>query len=141
MRIVLDANEYVLGLGTRPDPTCRRVLRAAEERPGCELRIPRTIADEVHANLTPGQAALFFRIISRLGTIDEDWTVPHELREKYARLGFKPADALIAGYAEHVAADYLVSENRHFLTRRADLPFQVVTAEEFVRTLGDSSDH
>ena len=57
------------------------------------------------------------------------------LCHKYGSAGLKVSDALIAAYAEHVEADFLVSENRHFLSRRASLPFRVARAQEFVGLL------
>lgn len=61
--------------------------------------------------------------------IDEDAFVPFELGAKYEWKGLKPADAFIAAYVEWVGAEVLISENRHFLHRHADLPFRVMSAD------------
>jgi predicted nucleic acid-binding protein len=136
MRIVLDTNEYVLGLGEPADETAAEVLdRIVGGRQAIELRIVRAIADEVRANLPEKAHRRFFRIVSRLTSIDENWIVPDDLLESYRGHGLKPGDANIAAYAQYVAADYLVSENRHFLSRRENLPFQVVTGKEFLAVL------
>jgi len=50
-------------------------------------------------------------------------------------MGLKPADAFIAAYTEWVGAELLVSENRHFLSRHADLPFRVLPAEQAIRLI------
>ena len=73
--------------------------------------------------------------IQDLVSVDEDFVVSFELGSKYEALGLKPADAFIAAYTEWTGADTLVTENRHFLTRRTDLPFQVLRAEQCVKLL------
>lgn len=70
-----------------------------------------------------------------MANVEEDYVVPFELGAKYEGLGLKPGDAFIAAYAEYVRAEFLVTENRHFLSRRSDLPFQVVTASECLKCL------
>jgi predicted nucleic acid-binding protein len=115
-----------------------RVLAA--EPMGCELRISRPIVDEVWPNLTAHDARVFFRLIRHLTVIDEDWFVPDDVCAAYEAVGLKPSDASIAAYAEYVEADYLVSENRHFLSRRGNLRFRVVTAQEFLEILGGAND-
>ncbi len=137
MRIVLDANEYILALGPQPDAACRRVLDMVATPGGPhELCICRTIGEEVRANLSDRALVIFYRLLAVVRPVDEDWIMSLELRPKYEKAGLKAADARIAAYVEHVRADYLVSENRHFLSRREGMPFGVVSAEEFVRILG-----
>lgn len=141
MRIVLDANEYILGLMPGGDPACRRLLTMVALRSWRhELRIARMIVDEVQSNLADEESAKFYRLLAALTVIDEEWAVPQELCQKYASAGLKASDALIAAYTEQVDADYLVSENRHFLSRREHMPFGVVSAEEFVRVLEGAGD-
>jgi predicted nucleic acid-binding protein len=137
MRIILDTNEYVFAFGRKRDPTSLRIVDTIVDSEGdFELYLLRTIADEVQSNLAPEACSEFYSTVLAITSIDEDWLVPEELAESYRSMGLKEADAEIAAYAQHVAADYLVSENRHFLSRREDLPFKVVTAEEFLELLG-----
>lgn len=93
------------------------------------------IVEEIRRNL-PGE---IFRevlaFIQRMTFVDEDFVVPFELGDKYELAGLKPADALIAAYTEWVGAEALVTENRHFLSRRSDLPFRVLTAEQALKIL------
>ena len=91
------------------------------------------IVEEVRRNVTPEAFREFLSIVRELTTIDEDLVVPFELGTKYEQAGLKPADAFIAGYAEWVGSDALITENRHFLTRHPDLPFRVLTAEAFLK--------
>jgi hypothetical protein len=53
----------------------------------------------------------------------------------YVERGFSKEDATIAAAAEQVQAEYLISENRHFLGNSAALSFQVVNAEMALRIL------
>lgn len=136
MQLVLDSNEYLLAVGPLRNPACERLLEILIERaPAHELRVPRLVISEVRRNI----AAEVFRdllvTIQQMTTIDEDLVVPFELAIKYEAKGLKPADAFIAAYAEWVGADALVSENRHFLIRRTDLPFRVLTADQALRAL------
>jgi len=134
LRLVLDANEYIFGLGSQRARACEQLLDwMAQAKPTIELRIPRLIANEVQRNLTPEAFREFLRVIDVMTMIDEDSVVPFELGSKYEWQGLKPADAFIAAYTEWVGADVLVSENRHFLTRHAHLPFHVMTAHAFMQ--------
>jgi len=135
MRVVLDANEYVFALGPSRKPDCMRALRLAAVH---DLRICRSIVREVLHNLPPKAHGEFFDFllaaIAAEPAIDEDLAVPFELGASYEEQGLKPADALIAAYAESISADALVSENRHFLARATGLPFSVHNAKSFVET-------
>ncbi|MDP3722369.1 MAG: hypothetical protein Q8R91_02595 [Candidatus Omnitrophota bacterium] len=94
------------------------------------MRICRTIVEEVRDNLTTQEFREFIGLLNSVTSIDEDFFVPFELGSKYEWKGLKPADAFIAAYTEWVGAALLVSENRHFLSRRSDLPFKVLSAEQ-----------
>jgi hypothetical protein len=133
LRLVLDSNEFIFALGVPSKATCRKLLeRLVDVAPLQSVWIPRTVAREVIRHLAPAASREFFRIMQLLGQVDEDAIVPFELGSKYEVWGLKPADAFIAAYVEWVGAEVLVTENRHFLTRHADLPFRVRTAEAFL---------
>ena len=131
MLVVLDANEYIFGLGSRRERACEELLDGiVQGQGGIAVRISRLIVNEVRRNLTPEAFKAFLNTLSLLATpIDEDEIVPFEFGSKYEWKGLKPADAFIAAYAEGVGADILVSENRHFLSRHSDLPFKVLSAQ------------
>lgn len=136
MHIVLDSNTYIFGFGLVKVPACEKVILKISENPSVYiLRISRTIAGEVRENLALEDFQKFIRFITGFARIDEDFVIPFELGAKYESDGLKPADAFIAAYAEWTGADVLVTENRHFLTRRADLPFKVLTALACLRFL------
>ena len=137
MRFVLDTNEFVAALGVVKNPASEILFSTlVESSPKHTLHIPRTIINEVKRNIHPRIFAEFARIIHPIASIDEDIEVPFELGAKYESMGLKPADAFIAAYAEWTGADALVTENRHFVSRQKDLPFNVLTAESCLRTLG-----
>jgi len=101
--------------------------------PEYSIRIPRMIVEEVGRHLTSEEYREFIEFITSLTNIDEDIFVPFELGAKYEAIGLKTADAFIAAYVEWTGADALVTENRHFLRYRSDLPFKVLTAENCLK--------
>jgi hypothetical protein len=131
LRFVIDSNEYIFAFGPLKDPVSFKFLEKLLERGHSHtVRMPRTIFEEVKRNLSPESFREFISFVNALTEIDEDFVVPFEIAFKYESRGFKPADAFIAAYTEWVGADVVVTENRHFLNRRTDLPFKVLTAEE-----------
>ena len=140
MLFVLDSNEYIFTFGLRKKESCQDLLdRLSELVPIHGIRISRLIVREVQRNLAPEESAEFFRFLKVTAEVDEDIFVPFEFGAKYEVRGLKPADAFIAAYTEWVGADALVTENRHFLTRRSDLPFKILTAEQCLKFIAHSS--
>ena len=88
--------------------------------------------EELRRNLSGEVFREVLALIQQVTIIDEDFLVPFELGAKYEQRGLKSADAFIAAYVEWVGADVLVSENRHFLHRHADLTFRVMSADTFL---------
>jgi len=131
---VLDSNEYIFAFGLRKKPSSEKLLDVIlETLPEHSLRIPRMIVEEVGRHLTSEEYREFIEFITNITNIDEDIFVPFELGARYESVGLKPADAFIAAYVEWTGADALVTENRHFLQHRSDLPFKVLTAEGCLR--------
>ena len=136
MLFVLDTNEYLLAVGLTRNSYSEHLLDILIERfPTHRLRIPRLIIDEVRRHLPPVVFRDLLSSLLLLVSIDEDFEVPFELGVKYETKGLKHADAFIAAYTEWVGADALVTENRHFLGRRSDLSFRVLTAEQALKIL------
>ena len=107
--LVLDSNEYLFALGVTPKPACQRLLDVLiDQYPTHRFRIPRLIVEEVSRHLPPEVFHELMSTIQTLTSIDEDFWV---------------------------GADALVTENRHFLTCRTDLPFQVLRAEQILKLL------
>lgn len=131
MLLVLDTNIYIFAFTPPVKQSCQSLVRLLASSPlELQLRIPRTIVEEVRRNLVENEFREFFEFISEFTIIDEDFLIPFELGAKYEAKGFKDADAFIAAYAEWVGADALVTENRHFFSQNPELPFKVLTAEK-----------
>jgi len=134
--LVLDTNEYIFGFGLLRKPSAETLLNTLLETfPQHTIRIPRMIVEEVSRHLTPEVFREFIGFVSAITTIDEDILVPFELGAKYEVKGLKSADAFVAAYVEWTGADVLVTENRHFLSRQASLPFKVLTAEKCLKLI------
>ncbi len=133
MLLVLDSNEFIFAFGVARKPSCEALLDAIVESPLHALRIPRLIIEEVGRHLTPEEFREFIDFIMGLTVIDEDFVVPFELGAKYEAEGLKPADAFIAAYVEWTGAEALVTENRHFLRQRDNLPFKVLNAADCLK--------
>ena len=135
MLLILDSNEFIFGFGVARKASCEALLDAIVESSRHTLRIPRLIAEEVGRHLTPEEFREFIEFIMSLTVIDEDFVVPFELGAKYEAEGLKSADAFIAAYVEWTGADALVTENRHFLSQRNNLPFKVLNAADCIKLM------
>lgn len=125
MRLVLDANEYIFGLGFFKKESCDSLLQFLIDNISLHsICICRTIVEEVRANLTLKEFHTFTKLINIFTTIDEDFLIPFELGAKYETKGLKEADALIAAFTQWVGADLLVTENRHFQPTIATCPLK-----------------
>lgn len=92
------------------------------------------VVDEVTQNLTNPILRIIHQFWILMGcTIDDDGLIPADLYESYIHRGLKSADARIAAYAEWIAADVLVSENRDFLALTKPLSFRVMKADAFLK--------
>jgi predicted nucleic acid-binding protein len=137
---ILDSNEFIFALNSVESASRKLLDSLCAGTSTHRIRIPRTVFEEVKRNLS---AELLREFILLLTTAEipvaEDELVSFELGLKYERLGFKPADAFIAAYAEWTGAAALVTENRHFLSRHQHLPFKILNAESCLRLIGHSS--
>lgn len=136
MHLVLDANEFLLTFGAHRDPFCERLFGEIADKPERYiLSICRPTLDEITRNLLPSQLDGVYSLLNALGVdVDERWSIPFEFVESYLEKGLKRGDAFLAGYAEWVRADFLISENRKDLVDHPDLfPFKVSTARTFLQ--------
>lgn len=138
MRLVLDANEYIYTFGDERKPSCEALVLSLVDRGDHDVRIVRTILEEILRNIPDRTHKGFFEAMHMLVEedcgVDEEFAIPYHRGEHFREVGFKEADALIAAYAEAVGADVLVSENRrHFHTMADRLPFRVMDAEGFLK--------
>jgi hypothetical protein len=135
--LVLDSNEFIFGI-----PATKASCAQLMDRLGTlRVYIPPMVIREVRTNLQKeyelGKA--FFRLIHQQKNIRIVWAEPPEaLVIKYIEFGFAEEDAAIAACAEWIGAEYLVSENRHFLHRSEKLGFEIVNAETALSLLEES---
>ena len=134
MLFIIDSNEYIFAFGALKEEKARTLFNKLLDKTHFHnIRIPRTIFEEVKRNLSWEAFHEFNSFITTISMIDEDMVVPFEIVFKYESQGFKPADAFIAAYCEWTGADALISENRHFLSRHINLPFKILTAENCLK--------
>jgi hypothetical protein len=143
MRIVLDSNEYILGLDTTegPSPSSRlldlvRILIDESEK--FRLLVPEIIVREVQSNLPPTLEKDFFRLIQSSQKIEyhDVVKVPKVTFQKYRRQKrLKQADALIAAFADFMKVDYMISENRHIYRDLKTKAFVTLTAQDFLNVV------
>ena len=140
MRIVLDSNEYILGLDTTAGPSpssglldlVRILIDESEE---FRLLVPEIILREVQRNLPPELEKDFFRLIQSSQKIEyhDLVEVPKATFQKYRRQKrLKQADAFIAAFADFMKVDYIVSENRHIYRDLKATGFITLTAQGFL---------
>lgn len=130
MRICIDSNQFILAL-TRADPDAEDLMLNLAE---FDVFIPRLVMKEVARNLDAERVRYLHQLIAdnpRFHIIDA--SIPPELIEKYIALGLPAkADALIGAFTEWVGAQYLISDNRHFLSLTTDA-FEVLRPGDFLR--------
>jgi hypothetical protein len=141
MRLILDANEYILGLDeTSGEVDSIRLIhevlpKLIEEVENFALLIPDIVRDEVQRNMPRRTLNRFYRLVTSDPKILYGWLyeVPPELLDKYVTKGLKPPDATVAAFAEWLKADFLISDNRHIYEQLKVDEFVTCTAAEFVR--------
>ena len=136
MRICIDSNQFIFGI-TGTDSAAERLLLLL---PHLEVSVPRIVLTEVTRNLRPREVTSLYALLNRapkFRIVDEP--VPKVLVLKYVDLGLREkGDAFIGAFAEWQQADYLISENRHFLAELKTTAFQVLTPTAFLRQLSST---
>ena len=61
--------------------------------------------------------------------------MPFSLFNRYKNLGLKKGDIAIAAFCEAIDAEYLISENRHFLKGIKNTKFKIVNIKQFLRKI------
>jgi hypothetical protein len=139
MRIILDSNEYILGLDTTGGPSSSSrlldVIRLLiDESEEFRLLVPEIIVREIQRNLPSNLQRDFLKLIQSSPKIERHdmLKVPKTTFQKYRRKRLKQADALIAAFADFMKVDYVVSENRHIYMDLKATAFVTTTAEDFL---------
>ncbi len=142
--LVLDANEYIFGLSELKD-TCVKLLDVLPFVEGVKVVVSNTVLDEAARNLRYVHSILVTKFNDLIYgyekfSVVSDERLPQSLVEEYQRLGLpSEADARIGAFVEWVKADFLVSENRHFLKKLKTTAYQVIDAAEALRRIEANS--
>jgi hypothetical protein len=147
LTVVLDSNVYILGIN-RLEPDCAALLDilTADRWEGVlTIETPRMVERGVVQNLreisltAPSQ---FYAILTNHpwnGVTYED--PPEDLILKYWELGLSEEHGIIGAFAEWVGAEYLVSQNRHFLDQLETDALEVVGSGDFVEILARKAEN
>jgi hypothetical protein len=132
--LILDTNEFIFGLtGTKQSS-----VDLLDHLGALTIVIPAMVVREARANLQHRYqlGKEFFRLVATGKNFTILWIdPPQEIIEKHIALGFAEEDAAIAAAAEWVGAEFVISENRHFLQRKAGLSFLTIDAERALELL------
>ena len=130
MIVVLDSNEYINHLEKKP-----KILDKIFLSEGTVIYINEIIVEEVLRNINELQKKEFYLLISRHKIVAYDKKISLDLLQKYKTIGLKKGDIAIAAFCEGVKANYLVTENRHFLKSRKFEKFGVLSLKDFLTKL------
>jgi hypothetical protein len=130
MRICIDSNQFIFGIGGT-DPASESLLLLL---PRLNIVLPQLVINEVTRNLTETQTRMFFALLTNAPQVTiVDAPVPVPLVRKYIALGLREkADAFIGAFVEWQGAQYLISDNRHFLLELTGAAFEVLRPEVFL---------
>lgn len=128
--MVLDSNEYVFYFGNKSSDMLKLLDYKA-----IKFLLTDLIVQEVLRNIRKESIKDFFNMLKnpRFEVITEQ--IPNDLIEKYKKLGLKKGDIALAAFCERINANYLITENRHFLKSRKFDKFRVLNLKGFLRRL------
>ena len=130
MIIVLDSNEYIQYF-ERSLEILDEILTNEE----ISIYINEIIVKETLRNIDEHKKKDFYSLVSRRPFTAYNEKLPLVLLEKFKKLGLKKGDIAIAAFCEHLSADFLVTENRHFLKSRKFEKFEVLSLKGFLKRL------
>lgn len=126
MIIVLDSNEYINFLNKKYQ------LGEIFEINDVSVHVNELIVREVLRNVNESLKKEFYALLLRSNVVVRNEKLPEHLFRKYKGKGLKKGDIVIAAFCENDKADYLISENRHFLKEAKFDEFRVVTLRGFL---------
>ena len=126
-RLVLDSNEYVFHFDNKT--TDMQKLLALN---GIKIFLNDLIFKEVIRNLRKDLIISFISLLKN-SKFNMSWEkIPEEVTKKYKSLELKKGDIIIASFCDSIGADYLISENRHFLKSNKIKSFKIKSLKEFL---------
>ncbi len=130
MIIVLDSNEYIHHLNKNIS------LDKLFSSQNLDICINDAIIREVINNLTDSQTKEFYNIVFNKNIEFYGEKLPSALLEDFKKAGLKKGDIAIAAFCKHIKADYLITENRHFLKSKKLEKIKVLSLKGFLKKLG-----
>lgn len=130
MKIALDSNEYINFLNRKS-----LLLDKLFANENVNIYINGDIVKEVLRNVKETLKGEFYKILFKYKIEVNNEKLPFYLFNKYKKLSLKKGDFIIAAFCEFVEADYLITENRHFLMKIKFDKFDVITIKEFSNKL------
>lgn len=130
MIIILDSNEYINHISKKT-----LLLDKIISDDKILIYINETITKEVVNNLSKLLIKDFYDFLLKNNINVYYEKIPLHLFQKYKKLGLKKGDIAIAAFCETVNADYLITENRHFLKSKRFDKFKVLSLGEFLGKL------
>ena len=126
---ILDSNEFIDFLTEKTE------LLSVLNDDSLSIYINDLIIREVLRNVRESQKKGFYNLIFGYNLIFYDQKLPLETLEKYKNLGLKKGDIAIASFCEVMEADYLITENRHFLKSKKLEKVEVLSLRRFLNKL------
>lgn len=99
------------------------------------IYINETITKEVLNNINEQLKKRFYDFLFTNNIITYDQKLPFGLLKKYKKLGLKKGDIAIAAFCEHISANHLITENRHFLKGKKFDKFEVLSLRRFLNKI------
>ncbi len=129
MIIVLDSNEYINFLNKKTP------LSRAFENDSVTIHANELIVKEVLRNVAEEVKKDFYAMLMKDQVVLHNEKTRKALLDKYKKKGLKKGDIAAAAFCESIDADYLVSENRHFLKENRFDEFKILNLEEFLKLI------
>jgi len=132
-KAVIDSNVILVGLTAEGTSSANFIINLNKLKDKYEFVISDDIYQEVIRNIPYHTKEKFSRLLKFKALIIKDFFSDSNLFQKYRNLGLKKGDIAIAAFAEKENADFLISENRHFLNELKTRKFKIVNAEQFLK--------
>ena len=126
LKLVLDSNEYIFYFDDKSDDISRLF-----DLHNLKISINNLIIEEAIRNIRKDSIKDFFNLLKnpKFEVIIEK--ISEHLIEKYRKLGLKKGDVVIAAFCDSINANYLITENRHFLKSKKFDRFKVLSLKKF----------
>lgn len=126
MIVVLDSNEYINHIEQKTQLLDKIILDDT-----IIVYINEIITKEVTNNLSKSLVKDFYDFLLRNNINVYYEKMERNLLQKYKKLDLKKGDIAVAAFCETIGADYLITENRHFLKSKKFDGFKVLSLKGF----------